>query len=128
MIFQSLRCSVHALNTLKSDVLGYQQQSTTYVEARGRQAVQNFRYALSFHISIPVLHIDELELNVATVCQVYRCSVISVPLEEQRKEIQHMVISFSETEPLASAFQFQRCTKNGQIYCLGSLIGIKLDV
>ena len=64
MIFQSLRCSVHALNTLKSDVLGYQQQSTTYVEARGRQAVQNFRYALLFKISIPVLNIDELELNV----------------------------------------------------------------
>jgi hypothetical protein len=31
---------------------------------RGRQAVQNFRYALLFKISIPVLNIDEMELNV----------------------------------------------------------------
>jgi len=39
-----------------------------------------------------------------------------------------MVISFSETEPLATAFQFQRCTKNGQIYWLGNRIEIKLNV
>jgi hypothetical protein len=39
-----------------------------------------------------------------------------------------MVIPFSETEPLATTFQFQRCTKNVQIYCLGSLIEIKLNV
>ena len=38
--------------------------SPTYVEAQGRQTVQNFRYALLFKISIPVLNIDELELNV----------------------------------------------------------------
>ena len=38
--------------------------SPAYVEAQGRQAVQNFRYALLFKISIPVLNIDELELNV----------------------------------------------------------------
>ena len=38
--------------------------SPTYVEAQGRQAVQNFRYALLFKISIPVLNIDEMELNV----------------------------------------------------------------
>ena len=39
-----------------------------------------------------------------------------------------MVISFSETEPLATAFQFQRYTKNGQIYWLGNRIEIKLNV
>ena len=71
--------------------------------------------------NLQVLNIDEQKWMLATVGQVHRWLV-------QRKEIQHMVISFSETEPLASAFQFQRCTKNGQIYCLGSLIGIKLDV
>ena len=52
--------------------------------------------------------------TLATVCRVYRWSVISVPLEEHRKEIQQMVILFSEIEPLTAAFQFQRCTDFGE--------------
>ena len=71
--------------------------------------------------NLQVLNIDEQKWMLATVGQVHRWLV-------QRKEIQHMVISFSETEPLSTAFQFQRCTKNGQIYCLGNLIDIKLNV